>query len=751
MHKAIVFWGLCAILLFVPLPIGSVDEWAISVFEAATLLLFLVYLGGGLLARRRRERGESEQDGSGAMSAAHPAGVVDGRLGAIPLAVKILLAVFLVCSVVQLLPLPPALVRLVSPRAAAIYQGLARDGLAGWEARPFWPLSLSPRVSAGELVLIVCYGLFGFLVLRTVRSRRRVETFILVVFAAALFQAFYGMAETFSGSEKIFAAPKKYNIGSVTGTFVNRNHLAGFLEMAFPLSLGYLLAKGRFFLMERGLGWRRKLLWFSQESLQGTLILGLGTVLIGLALVFTKSRSGALIFLVTLLLAAAAFGGWRELSDGADDRRRMRGLLRLVGAVVVAVALWLGIGPVIERFGEMDVTKEMRRTFIANTVRMTGDFLWAGAGKGTYVDVYPMYKKVDDGFLLSYAHNDYLEVLAENGVIAGGCLIAAAVWLFAWLVGWWRKRRDNFAKGVGLGALLGILALLLHGFTDFNLQIPANAVYFVGLYALAVNVVVRRGEGEGGESGGGGPASDAAKTGPAAGRSGASGGGSGRKSIRAGRLTLLKASALGGAAVALLVFAFRDFCAFHGLGLYQDARAEARSVQSAFPALERLLDDAVGWSAHPAILKERGRLELEMARAENDSARGERRDLACDKAAASYAADLARDPIDSSAHYETGMTYLLYNYPLMTYADKAKLYFREALELNPADEFLNLNILYYYLTAWDGLDAAERAYVGGRLKRIRTADPGFRPQLEQRWKSQFGSTDGLTALLRTLE
>ncbi len=98
-----------------------------------------------------------------------------------------------------------------------------------------------------------------------------------------------------------------------------------------------------------------------------------------------------------------------------------------------------------------------------------------------------------------------------------------------------------------------------------------------------------------------------------------------------------------------------------------------------------------------------------------------------------------------------GVTYLLYNYPLMTYADKAKLYFREALELNPADEFLNLNILYYYLTAWDGLDAAERAYAGGRLKRIRAADPGFWPQLEQRWKSQFGSTDGLTALLRTIE
>jgi hypothetical protein len=94
-----------------------------------------------------------------------------------------------------------------------------------------------------------------------------------------------------------------------------------------------------------------------------------------------------------------------------------------------------------------------------------------------------------------------------------------------------------------------------------------------------------------------------------------------------------------------------------------------------------------------------------------------------------------------------GMTYLLYNYPLMTYADKAKLYFRKALELNPADEFLNLNILYYYLTAWDGLDDAEKEYAGGRVKKIRAADPGFMPQLEQRWKQQFGSMEALDRII----
>jgi hypothetical protein len=489
------------------------------------------------------------------------------------------------------------------------------------------------------------------------------------------------------------------------------------------------------------------LLWFSQENLQWSLLFGLASVFIAVALVFSKSRSGIMILVATVVLSVAALGSWRELSDRASERRRLRGLLSLVAAAALVAVLWLGVGPVIARFGETDITSEMRRTFMANTVRMTGDFVWAGAGKGTYVHVYPLYRKVDDGYLLSYAHNDYLEVTAENGVIAGGCLIVAGFWLFGHLAGRWRQRRNNFAKGVGLGAILGILALLIHGFTDFNLQIPANAVYFVGFVALAVNVVTgRRREADAAEAGGWGEAASAGPVGTAgaAGNGREAGEGRGRRGA-GGRE--LRTAAAGVAAVAMLVFAGREFLGFKYLGLYQEARAGAKSVQSAYPELEGLLRTAASWSSDTAIRKELGRLELEEARAENDSGKSEERDLLCDRAVASYEAVIGRDPIDASAHYEIGMTYLLYNYPLMTYGDKARLYFRKALELAPADSFLNLNILYYYLTAWEGLGDEDRAYAGHQLKKITAADPAFLPQLERRWTEQFGSAEKLKNIL----
>ena len=758
MTKHIVFCGLCAVLVFVPLPIGSVEEWAVFVFEAATIGLFLVYLGGEIGGRRKR-RLEDE-----------PLAPAPARL---PLFFKILLGVFLAVSFLQVVPLPADVVKVLSPRAYDIFLGLSRDGLSA--PSPWLTLSLAPSATLSELVLILCYGIFGFLVLRTVRSRRQVEIFVLVIVASALFQALYGMAEVFSGHEMIFGRVKRFNLGSVTGTYVNRNHFAGFLEMAFPLSLGYLLVKARYFAMEKGLSIRQKVLWFGQESLQWTLLLGLVPAFIGVGLVFSKSRSGIMILVVTAVLAAAATASWREFSDeegeehGAGTKRRFGRIVRLVAMVVLAAAVWLGIGPVIDRFSEMDISYEARRLFYENTLHMIGDFPLAGTGKGTYVDAYAIYEKVDDGLKLSYAHNDYLEFAAENGVVAGGALAAAGIGLAIWLASMWRRRRSSFAKGIGLGAMLGVTAILIHGFTDFNLQIPANAVYFTALAMLGVVVLGREGQrGKIGdtylrymspkqdEEGGHVPAVHVPEKAPekAPGRA-AVGGDPWRAmdgSRRLGWFARMRRGPLGppvAALLALILFvpAFHDFRGFHYLGEYRRARSEARSVESAFPTLEALLEKAVNASPQAEFRIELARLCQEMARVANDSGRDEDREAFCDRAASSYERAIAANPVHAMTYYEMGLVYLLSNYPLMTYADLAKPYFRKALELKPADDFLNLNVSFLYFIWWPTLEDAEKPYAAGLYRQAVARDPAFAAKLESRWKRSFQTTDRLAAIL----
>ena len=710
----IVFWGLWAVLVFVPLPIGSVEEWAVFVFEAATITQFLLQVGSRSLSHRKARGRSGTENGWGDEAGLNGTHRGPARL---PRFVKILLGVFAAFSVLQIVPLPSGLVGILSPKTYGLYSGLVRDGIA---APSSWlTLSLNASATVSELVLILCYGLFGYLVLRIVDSRRRIEIFVVVILVSALFQAFYGMAEVFSGHEAILGRPKRYNIGSVTGTYVNRNHLAGFLEMAFPLSLGYLLVKARYFAMEKGLSLRRKIVWFGQESLQWTFLLGLVPVFIGLGLVFSKSRSGILILVLTAVLAAVAAGSWREFSgDGSGGKRRFGRIVRVVAAVVLVAAIWLGIGPIIARFSEVDVTAESRRTFYANTLDMIGDFPLTGTGKGTYVHAYPMYEKVDDRLRLSYAHNDYLEFAAENGVVAGGALILAGLGLAVWLAAMWRRRRGSFAKGIGLGAWLGVTAILVHGFTDFNLQIPANAVTFTALAMLGVAVL--RGEGR--------------KNGDTYPR----------------YMSPLKALGALLLAVALFVPAVRDYAGFRHLAAYRTARSEARSVESAFPALEARLEKAAASSPRAVFDVELARLTMEMARVANDAGRDEDRDALCDKAVARYGRAIAANPIDAAVHYETAMVYLLYNFPLMTFQDRAKVYFHQALVLKPADETINLNVLYLYFSWWPTLEIAEKAYAAGLYRAMLVRDAAFPVKLQARWTRSYGSTERLDAVLAEL-
>jgi O-antigen ligase len=740
----LVFWGLCAVLVLVPLPIGSVEERSIFAFEAATIGLFLLLVGGRLFGRVRRRAApartgqepaawpgepglESGTDGDPGPDASER---LEGRL---PVFVKVLLGVFLAVSVLQIVPLPAPLVKLLSPRAYSIYAGLVRDAVLAPSSR--LTLSLAPGASVYRLVLFLCYGLFGYLVLRTVRTRRRAETLVIVILASALFQAVYGLTETLSGHEMILGRPKHYGVGSATGTFVNRNHFAGFLEMAFPLSLGYLLLRARYFAMEKGMSLRRRILWFGQESLQWTLLLGFVPVFIGLGLIFSKSRSGIIVLAVTTVLAAASAASWREFSDGEARGRGARGggrgrfgrMVRLVVMVILAAAVWIGIGPVIRRFSQVDVTAEGRRTFYRNTVEMIGDFPWTGTGKGTYVNAYPMYEKVDDHLRLSFAHNDYLEYIAENGLVGGGALILAGAGLLVWLAALWRKRRGSLAKGVGLGALIGAAALFLHGFTDFNLQITANAAYFTTLLMLASAVLSKKG-------GAYAPEAHVPKRAVPRGRA------------KSG-VGLLAGAAL---AVAVLVPAVRDYLGYHDLTVYRRERAGARSVESAFPALEARLEKAAAASPRAVFQVELARLYVDMARVANDAGREEERDTFCDRAVVHYAQAVAANPIDAGTHYETAAAYLLYNFPLMTYQDRAKTYFREALRFKPADETINLTVLYLYFSWWPTLEEADRSYAAGLYRSMVGRDPAFPAKLEGRWVQSYGSPDALRALLAEL-
>jgi hypothetical protein len=210
-----------------------------------------------------------------------------------------------------------------------------------------------------------------------------------------------------------------------------------------------------------------------------------------------------------------------------------------------------------------------------------------------------------------------------------------------------------------------------------------------------------------------------------------------------------KAVGIGVAAV-MLVLAAAHYLGYHSFYEYKKARAAAESLERSFPELERNLKRAVAFSKNPGFLKELGRLYLEMALAENEFGTAAGRDAFCDLARESLEKSIRANPVDGSGYFEMGKVYLLYNFPLLTYAEKGRLYLRRALEFKPADEFLSLNILYIFLTQWDLLAEEEKEFVGGRLKERTATNEKFMDRLRQRWKENFGTAAGLESIVSAL-
>jgi len=187
----------------------------------------------------------------------------------------------------------------------------------------------------------------------------------------------------------------------------------------------------------------------------------------------------------------------------------------------------------------------------------------------------------------------------------------------------------------------------------------------------------------------------------------------------------------------LFLVGFKHNMGYLNFDRYKGLRAEAESIEGSFPDLEKHLKRAAKYSKNPVFYRELGRLYLEMAIAENKFGEAAKRDAFLDQAEESLRELIRRNPADALAYYRMGQVYMLYNYPLLTYRDKGRVYFRKALELDPSDEPQNLNVLYIYLTQWRYLDEGEKGFLFERLDRMVSANESFIRRLRNRWIENF--------------
>jgi O-antigen ligase len=392
------------------------------------------------------------------------------------------LALFVALPVLQLLPLPVSLWQTL-PGRAFYAEALAAFGASGDAA--LRPLSLLPRATeAAWLALLPPLAVFLVAVsLHEPALRKLVYLFI----GVAAVQAIVALVQFGGGATTTFRLSLS-DIGTGVGTYVNRNHLAGMLTMALPIALGLLasrIGRARENVHYRSRGFLKRLAGtLSHPSrFNQTLIFGAVCIAILLGVVFSRSRSGISLTMLGVLLSALVYG----FKIGGQ---RSTNLVVLFSVVGVALALEVGLAPVLERFSVEGTLEDARWTIFVSSVAALGAFFPFGSGLGTFPEVYRRFQPDDIAQFVNHVHNDYIEYVFEGGLVAAAViLLFLVVYVRAWprLL---RLPRWGTLSFMQAGAGLGLLLMALHGLTDYNWHIPANAIYF----ALMAGVFLHRGE-----------------------------------------------------------------------------------------------------------------------------------------------------------------------------------------------------------------------------------------------------------------
>ena len=373
----------------------------------------------------------------------------------------------------QLLPLPDSAWGLLPGRdlyvAAANSVGAPVRGA----------ISLIPGATESAfLVLLIPVAVF----LATVStSPFQLKQLVNLFIALATLQAVIGLAQYGTGSLYILWPSEGGKIASAQGTYANYNHFAGFLEMALPLALALLVAHVDFGSRRikpsshrDKLHQRVRKIFASGLRFNAVAIYSAAALAILLGIIFSRSRTGIALVMLGILLSALVFGAHM---GGATRSKRLITLFSVIG---FALALEIGLLPVLARFSDGGMVDHVRLSIFSGTIQGIREFFPFGSGLGTYPDVFRRFQPDDVPLFVNHTHNDYLEWLFEGGLASAVLMLAFATF---YLLRWreiWPSGDGRWSKITFLHTAAGISLLLmgLHGLIDFNLHIPANAAFF---------------------------------------------------------------------------------------------------------------------------------------------------------------------------------------------------------------------------------------------------------------------------------
>ena len=304
----------------------------------------------------------------------------------------------------------------------------------------------------------VAYGLVFLISTDLFREEERVRQLCLSLAVLGFALAASGSVQEFTAGGKLYWIRSPKFGGPIFGPYVNRNHYAGVMEMLFPFALAGSL--------KHGLGGsKRVLLAFAS--------------LLMIATVFLCGSRGGFIAIVLQIVFFGVLIFWRSRHVGVVLS------LTLLFVITAAFGTWLGSDRLLGRLAE--VNKEGGRIqLVKDSMRMFREHPVTGWGLGTFPVVYPKFRSFATDFYVNEAHNDFIQLLVETGILGFSTGVALLILVFHRGIQNIRSTVFGSWRTIAVCAsLVGVVGLSVHSLFDFNLQIPANALLFYVLCAVA--------------------------------------------------------------------------------------------------------------------------------------------------------------------------------------------------------------------------------------------------------------------------
>jgi O-antigen ligase len=429
----------------IPMIFAAVQPWVWSLYSLSMIAAFLIFLWQDRI-----------------------------RISLVPrISANLTLVLFFSVTLFLCLPLPDFIISYLNPTR---FQTLTTarvllDSPLAWQT-----LSYAPMVALAWWVFLISLYIFFVTVRSLCADAGILKRVVYVMLGVALMESIYGLIQALVPTLGVLWIDYvKAYMGDARGTFINRNHFAGFIEMVWPLALGFTLAQGGW-----GQGYTLKKI-LASERLNRQALLALGIVVLLLALLFSRSRAG---------IAGALIGFLTFILLTRSERRGMSRytwlMLAGIAGMLIIYSMAIGIGPITERFLSLS-DGDSRLDFWRDSLPIIKDHP-LGIGLRNYDNVIPVYNvSMLADKRLEYAHNDYLQLLIEAGWI-GFIAVLTGFLIFmgksAYRIKHMNPHRNPMRYFLAIGAFSGLVSLAFHSLFDFNLQIPANCVYFVTLMAI---------------------------------------------------------------------------------------------------------------------------------------------------------------------------------------------------------------------------------------------------------------------------